>query len=83
MSNRSIYGLSAFRALAENMARVAVYYFMWVHGFPVAVAIHAALSYFGSAAGESLIQSLATSLTGRRELPMSKALACWLCWATA
>ena len=72
VKNRSIYDLAGFRAAAENLARLTVYYFMWVHGYPIALATHAALSYFGSGTGESVIQSTVSIMSGGRlTLPTS------------
>lgn len=69
VANRSTYDLAAFRAVAENMARMGVYYFMWAHGMALPLAVHASVSYFGSGAGESLLQALVRSMAGGRDLP--------------
>ncbi len=58
------------------MARLAVYYYMYVHGYPIAVAVHAGLSYFGSSAGEGLIQRIVTDVTGSQAMP-------WVSYATS
>lgn len=75
-SNQSIYDRSVFRGTAENMARLVVYYYLFACGYPVAVAVHAGLSYFGSSAGEGLVQRCIASLAGKKELP-------WVSWGTS
>lgn len=64
VKNRSIYGFGLARSAAENLARMAVYYFMWTHGYTVSLAVHAALSYFGSGTGETVVQSTTSMLSG-------------------
>lgn len=68
-SNQSIYGASLLRGIAEDIAQMAVYYFMIVHGYTAAAAVLATLSYFGSSTGEGILQRIAANVSGQAEMP--------------
>ena len=64
--NQDPHGWHSPRALVENLARAAIYLFAWYHGYAYAAAVHACLSYFGSGAGESLLQQIFSRISAGR-----------------